>query len=815
MQKKFINIYINNIKLHVNKKITIIQAILLSDTKVDIPRFCFHEKLSIAGNCRMCLVDIDNMSKPIASCAIQVIDGMVINTNTFLVKKAREGILEFLLANHPLDCPICDQGGECDLQDQAMLFGGDKGRFYGYKRSVEDKNCGPFVKTIMTRCIHCTRCIRFLKEVAGISTFGLLGRGQKLEIGTYLNKYLFSEVSGNIIDLCPVGALTAKPYAYNARAWELTTKEAIDILDSMCADIRIDIRGTKVLRILPRLNEKVNDNWITDITRFSYDGLNIQRITNPMVFDINLNGYKSIGWNNLLVKWIKYYYITSIILKKKINYSFYIGQLNDAETLIILKDFSNFIGSSNFKTNLNNNSNIDFRQNYILTFHKNDLYNCSLLFLVGLNLRLESPLYNLKLRKLFLKKKFLILVFNSTLNLTYYAKHIGLSYKSFLLFLEGRSFISNLSLSYIKNSYILLGSSLLQRQDFLSFIIFLNNINKKYFFNKFKLGYLQTNIGYLISNELGLSKGLNYFNDKTLDNFKNLNIFYKSVLNYNFIINYYGYLELQPLLNNFNIFLGSSYSPFVLNSVNSFKKSNFLFDILFPGNIFLEKNSFYLNLEGIVKNITACLPISKNVLFDWKIFIILYFKYNNFFLKYKNYVSLTFIKFSYNYYLNYIVGVFLLNNFKNIKINNIVLVLLLLFNTNTNTIFYLYILSNNNIQNYFNKLFNCLYYFEYYYISNYILKLNNINNDFLLMKIRERLLFSSQLFNNKNLNKIILNINFKINIIFDNKIILKLNNYPLHTLQDNYLKSNIISHLSLNINKANNIFKLFFSNYLL
>ena len=219
-KKNTIRINVNNLDIYTSKQITIIQACLSSKTQynIDLPRFCYHEKLSIAGNCRMCLVEVLKSPKPVVSCAMQVMDGMIIKTNTNLLKKAREGVLEFLLANHPLDCPICDQAGECDLQDQSMIFGGDMGRFYEYKRSVEDKNCGTLIKTVMTRCIHCTRCVRFSKEIAGINTLGVIGRGNKMEIGTYLEKVLNSELSGNLIDICPVGALTSKPYAFTARS---------------------------------------------------------------------------------------------------------------------------------------------------------------------------------------------------------------------------------------------------------------------------------------------------------------------------------------------------------------------------------------------------------------------------------------------------------------------------------------------------------------------------------------------------------------------------------------------------------------------
>ena len=241
--------------------------------------------LLIAGNCRMCLVEIEKSPKPQASCAIPVMPGMKIFTDTPLVKKAREGVLEFLLLNHPLDCPICDQGGECDLQDQAMVFGSDRSRFFERKRGVEDKNLGPLVKTIMTRCIHCTRCVRFATEVAGVEVLGTTSRGIDTEIGTYVEKMFDSELSGNIIDLCPVGALTSKPYAFTSRPWELRLTESVDVMDSVGSNIRVDTRGTEIMRIIPRLNEEINEEWISDKTRFSYDGLKRQRLTKPMIRD--------------------------------------------------------------------------------------------------------------------------------------------------------------------------------------------------------------------------------------------------------------------------------------------------------------------------------------------------------------------------------------------------------------------------------------------------------------------------------------------------------------------------------------------------
>ena len=274
-------------EIEVPAEFTLLQAAEFAGAEV--PRFCFHERLSIAGNCRMCLVELKGSPKPVASCAWAVRDCRpgpngeppVVNTKTPMVKKAREGVMEFLLINHPLDCPICDQGGECDLQDQAMAYGVDKSRYEENKRAVEDKYIGPLVKTIMTRCIHCTRCIRFATEVAGVSELGAIGRGEDMEITTYLEKAMSSELQGNVIDLCPVGALTSKPYAFQARPWELTKTESIDAMDAAGSNIRVDVRGREVQRVMPRLHEDVNEEWISDKSRFIWDGLRTQRLDKP------------------------------------------------------------------------------------------------------------------------------------------------------------------------------------------------------------------------------------------------------------------------------------------------------------------------------------------------------------------------------------------------------------------------------------------------------------------------------------------------------------------------------------------------------
>src|ERR1700681_1383708 len=272
---------INGIAVEVPPGTTVLQA--CQQAGIEVPHFCYHERLAIAGNCRMCLVEQEKSPKPIASCAMPAGEGMVIHTQSEKAKKARHGVMEFLLINHPLDCPICDQGGECDLQDQAMAYGVDSSRYHENKRAVEDKYIGALVKTVMNRCIHCTRCVRFSTEVAGVPELGAIGRGEDMEITTYLERAMTSELQGNVVDLCPVGALTSKPYAFAARPWELNKTESIDVMDAVGSAIRIDTRGREVMRILPRINDDVNEEWISDKTRHVVDGLRTQRLDQPYI----------------------------------------------------------------------------------------------------------------------------------------------------------------------------------------------------------------------------------------------------------------------------------------------------------------------------------------------------------------------------------------------------------------------------------------------------------------------------------------------------------------------------------------------------
>ena len=334
-------IFINNKEVEFEEGMTVLQACELAGE--EIPRFCYHERLSIAGNCRMCLVEVEKFPKPIASCAMPATDGMKIKTNSSFVEKSRKGIVEFLLANHPLDCPVCDQGGECDLQDQSMFYGSENSRYLENKRQVKEKNMGPLIKTQMTRCIHCTRCVRFATEVAGVTELGAIGRGEEMEITTYLEESMQSELSGNVIDLCPVGALTSRPYAFEARPWELKKTETIDVMDAVGSNIRIDTYGWEVKRVLPRLNESINEEWISDKTRFSCDGLLKQRIDVPYIRE---NGrLKESSWNEaqkILIEKIKTFSPNEI--------AGCVGGLVDMEALYCFKKFfKDTVGSSNIE----------------------------------------------------------------------------------------------------------------------------------------------------------------------------------------------------------------------------------------------------------------------------------------------------------------------------------------------------------------------------------------------------------------------------------------------------------------------------------
>ncbi|KAI8903387.1 hypothetical protein EDD86DRAFT_252232 [Gorgonomyces haynaldii] len=419
-QRAEVEITINGKPVKIEQGAAIIQA--CEKAGVDVPRFCYHERLAIAGNCRMCLVELEKSPKPVASCAMPVMPGMVIKTDTPLVKKAREGVMEFLLANHPLDCPICDQGGECDLQDQSVRFGSDRSRFHEVvgKRAVENKNLGPLVKTVMTRCIHCTRCVRFANEVAGSFELGTSGRGNDMQIGTYVEKTLSSEMSGNIIDLCPVGALTSKPYAFTARPWELKKTESVDVMDAVGSNIRVDTRGSEVMRILPKLNDDINEEWISDKTRFACDGLKRQRLTTPL---IKKNGqFVPATWPEALESIANA--LENVDGDEMVAIA---GQHADAESLVALKDFFNAKDAENLHLDTVQSTPaglVDIRSNYVLNASINGIEQADVILLVGTNPRHEAAVINTRIRKGYLHNNLEIGVFGELPKLNYDVQHV-------------------------------------------------------------------------------------------------------------------------------------------------------------------------------------------------------------------------------------------------------------------------------------------------------------------------------------------------------------------------------------------------------
>ena len=557
-----VSVTIDNINVTVPKNSTIIEACDFAG--IVVPRFCFHDKLKIAGNCRMCIVEIEKFPKPISSCTMNVNEGMKIFTKTPMVKRAQESVLEFLLINHPLDCPICDQGGECDLQDQLLFFGSDSSKFFKYKRGVEDKNCSLLVKTIMTRCIHCTRCVRFLTEVAGDHNLGVLGRSSQAEIGLYMSNNLESEFSGNIIDLCPVGALTSKPYSFRGRSWELTNYPSIDILDGLGSNIIVSVKGSEVMRILPNVNEKINMEWISDRTRFSYDAFDFLRIKKPWSKVSN----SFVSWSEAL-KTIKSKFLNSPNTK----IGSVLGEYTDLETAIAVKYFLNLLGSSSIYSEFSGSTNPDFRSNYLFNSSLKGIEEADVCLIIGSDTRLESPLLDLRIREQVVNGNLTLGYIGPSLDLTYPAYHIGLNSNSLIQLLKGQHFFCK-KLKKAKTPLIILGNingyptSLIDKvKDILN-----NNIlNTSKMFN-----YLNSKASSAALNEFGF--------DLFSQNVKDFDIlFVNNVSNINKI--------RQQNKTAFIVFIGTHYSISGLE----------LCDLILPSSSFIEKDANYINVEGLIQ----------------------------------------------------------------------------------------------------------------------------------------------------------------------------------------------------------------------
>ena len=588
-------ITINGKEIEFEKGMTVLQACELAD--VEIPRFCYHEKLSIAGNCRMCLVELEKSAKPIASCAMPATEGMNIKTNTPFVEKARKGVMEFLLANHPLDCPVCDQGGECDLQDQSMYYGVDKSRFVENKRQVKEKYMGPLIKTQMTRCIHCTRCVRFATEVAGVPEIGAIGRGENMEITTYLEKAMESELSANVIDLCPVGALTSKPYAFEARPWELKKTESIDVMDAVGSNIRVDTYNWEVKRILPRLNNDINEEWISDKTRYSCDGLLKQRLDVPYIKKDNK--LQKSTWDEA---------ITILVEKiKSLNpnqIGGHIGDMVNMENALSFKKFFSILKSNNLefrekKFYINSSD----KRNYLFNSSIKGIENSDLILLIGANPRYEATMLNARIRKAFVHKRVPIFSIGDPGDLTYEYKIIGKKTDDIRKILNSEVEFSK-KLSSSKKPIVIIGESVLELKsgkyivnELLNFLKKNNLMNKDW--NAFN--FLPQNAS---------TVGLIDLKILPKDD-EEKNSFFEKLNNDQF--------KLLYLLGSDNLEINKN-NEFIVYQGSHGDRGAEIADIVLPSAAFTEQNGLYENLEGRVQECKkASYPIGE-ALEDWKIF---------------------------------------------------------------------------------------------------------------------------------------------------------------------------------------------------
>ena len=597
------NITIDSKMVEVNNGMSILQACEL--VNVLVPRFCYHERLSVAGNCRMCLVEIEKAPKLVASCAMPVMPNMAIHTNSLAVKKAREGVLEFLLVNHPLDCVICDQGGECDLQDQTLVFGSDRSRFREHKRAVEDKQCGPLIKTIMTRCIHCTRCVRFANEIIGLPDLGTSGRGNVLEISLYIKKLFKSEFSGNIIDLCPGGALTSKTYSFTYRPWEFKSVESIDICDAVGSNIRIDTRGYDVMRILPRLNESINEEWISDKARFSFDGLKKQRIYSPLLklVEDNKSLWVAINWAEAIFLACEHIY------SKETTKVGFVGANANIDSIALLQDLIYECNGFFVDANKSNISISDFQVNFRFNATIANIEHSDLCLLLGVNPRLEAPILNLRLRKRYIAGGFKIMSFNSAINLTYPVYNLGIGAKKLFQFIKGKHSFSAI-FAAANNPLIIVGKSFFslfgenEGQALLSILVKNTNVKKN---NWFGLCYLSSEASEPNAKALGISQICSnnlHSSDVIICENKNISdlsivnaLSQKDVVLYclgdsNFFATHSKGFEFK-----FVIYQGSFLTEQVL------KYSN----LILPTPTYVEESVGFLNIEGLYQETNAAL----------------------------------------------------------------------------------------------------------------------------------------------------------------------------------------------------------------
>jgi len=582
--------------LEVKDGMTVLQA--CEQAGKEIPRFCYHDKLAIAGNCRMCLVEVEKTPKPQASCAYPVAEGMVIKTNTPAVKKAREGVLEFLLINHPLDCPICDQGGECDLQDEVYMYGRGSNRFKENKRAVEDKDFGPLIETHMTRCIHCTRCIRFSTLIAGVEELGATGRGEDMEVGTYVGKAVSSELSGNMIDICPVGALTSKPYAFKARSWELKKTESIDILDAVGSNIRVDAKGKEVMRILPRTNDLINEEWISDKTRFAYDGLKMQRLDRCYVK--KSGKLQQVSWQDALDE-IK----TKVKKCQPHEIAAIAGDLADLESIFVLKNLMDKIGSPHMESRTHGEKfDASNRSSYLFNTSIEAIEKSDLCLIIGADPRHDAPLVNARIRKRFLKGNYEVAVIGDTPDLTYKVNNLGNDPQILEQIISGKHEFCK-KLSNAKNPIIIVGVDAAARHDGETIIAKCQEIANGY--NMIRDDWNGFNLLNKAASRVG-ALDIGFVPGKKGKDLEQI-----------LAASDDGELKLVFMLGGDEIATEKLKKTFVVYIGHHGDNGANIADIILPASAYTEKNATYVNLEGRVQRTKLAVFAPGEAREDWAI----------------------------------------------------------------------------------------------------------------------------------------------------------------------------------------------------
>jgi len=587
---------INDMEIEVEQGTSILQAAEMLG--VEVPRFCYHDKLSVPANCRMCLVEVEGgPPKPVASCAMACGEGMVVKTDSPMVHKARKGVMEMLLINHPLDCPICDQGGECDLQDQAMAYGFDRSRFHENKRAVPDKDFGPLVGTKMTRCINCTRCIRFVDEIAGTPVLGQVNRGEESEVTTFTGKVMDTELSGNLVDICPVGALTSKPYSFNARPWELRKTETIDVHDAVGSNIRVDARGREVLRVLPRLHEGVNEEWISDRTRHACDGLGRARLDRPYIRDKDSGALREASWHEAFG-----FIAENLKGVRGENIAALAGDLVDLESMVALKDLMAELGSTHVDCRTDG-SQIDAsnRYGYIFNTGIEGIEDADAILIIGSNPRLEATMVNARIRKTWLENRIKIGVIGEQADLTYPYEYLGKGADDIESLMKARSGFAKI-LKDAKNPIVILGNGATARKDGAAIQNLAYEAAQKFGAQFNVLHSAASRVGGLDIGFVPSAKGAKGY-QQILDGTKD------------------GSVKALYLLgaDEFDARSEIGWKTFVIYQGHHGDHGASRADVILPGSAYTEKDGTYVNTEGRVQTAQKAVHAPGEAKEDWKI----------------------------------------------------------------------------------------------------------------------------------------------------------------------------------------------------